>query len=126
VRRLSTALAVSALLLAGCSSTPINANNPGGTPATPGASTPTSPDTIIIKDFNFSPTNLTVAPGAKVTVTNQGAVTHTLTSTATPHAFDTGDINPGTTVTLTAPTKPGSYPYICTIHTFMQGTLTVS
>jgi plastocyanin len=40
-------------------------------------------------------------------------------------AFDTGDVSPGRTVTFTAPSKPGSYSYICDIHQYMAGTLIV-
>jgi plastocyanin len=120
VRRLSAAFTASAVLLAGCSS-----GYSGGSGTSTG-SAPTAANTVVIKNFSFSPSTLTVAPGTKVTVTNEDSVTHTLTSTASPHAFDTGDIGAGTTTTFTAPGKAGSYPYICTIHTYMHGTLTVS
>ena len=116
---LAAPLAASALLLAGCSSSAKTTTSTGTTSAA-------AADTIIIKNFAFSPATLTVAPGAKVTVTNEDSVTHTLTSTASPHAFDTGDIAAGATMTFTAPSKAGSYSYICTIHTYMHGTLTVS
>lgn len=91
------------------------------------APAPASADTITIKNFAFSPNTLTVAPGATVTVhnSNTGEVaTHTVTATG--GAFNTGDIAPGQTKTFTAPTKPGSYPYICEIHQYMTGTLVVS
>ncbi|MBR7827332.1 cupredoxin domain-containing protein [Actinospica sp. MGRD01-02] len=116
---LAAPLAASALLLAGCSSSTNSTTSTGTTSAA-------AADTIVIKNFAFSPATLTVAPGTKVTVMNEDSVTHTLTSTASPHAFDTGDIAAGATMTFTAPGKAGSYPYICTIHTYMHGTLTVS
>ena len=126
MRRLAATLAASTLLFAGCSSS----NSGSSSGATTGAATATSSaaaaDTIVIKNFSFSPATLTVAPGTKVTVTNEDSVTHTLTSTASPHAFDTGDIASGSTVTFTAPSAAGSYTYICTIHTYMHGKLTVS
>jgi plastocyanin len=128
MRRLTVTLAASALLLAGCSS---SGNSSSGT-ATPTAGSATTSsaaaaaDTIVIKNFSFSPATLTVAPGTKVTVTNEDSVTHTLTSTASPHAFDTGDVSAGATLTFTAPTKAGTYAYICSIHTYMHGNLTVS
>ncbi|MBC3839967.1 hypothetical protein GXW82_06480 [Streptacidiphilus sp. 4-A2] len=80
---------------------------------------------ITIHNFAFSPAALTVKPGEKVTVVNQDSTTHTLTATGA-KAFDTGDISPGATTSFTAPGTAGSYPYICTIHQFMHGTLTVS
>jgi plastocyanin len=83
----------------------------------------TAPNTIMIKDFMYSPAEITVAPGAKITVTNADKAAHTVT--AGDKAFDTGNIAPGQTGQLTAPTKPGSYPYICTIHPYMTGMLIV-
>ncbi len=79
---------------------------------------------IVIKDFLFDPASLTVAPGTVVTVVNQDQTTHTLTATGG-HAFDTGSIGGGKTVTFTAPATAGAYPYICSIHQYMKGTLTV-
>jgi plastocyanin len=79
---------------------------------------------ITIKNFAFSPASITVAPGATVTVTNSDSVAHTLTSKS--GGFDTGDIQAGQSKTFTAPNNSGSYPYICTIHQYMAGTLTVS
>jgi plastocyanin len=79
--------------------------------------------TITIQNYNFSPAKITVTPGEKVTVTNKDPVAHTVT--ANDKKFDTGDIDAGKTVTFTAPSSPGSYPYICTIHQYMTGMLTV-
>ncbi len=73
----------------------------------------------------FGPMSMTVAPGAVVTVRNDDTVTHTLTDKASPSAFNTGDIPAGQSKTFTAPKKAGSYAYICSIHTFMTGTLVV-
>jgi plastocyanin len=36
-----------------------------------------------------------------------------------------GDVNGGTSVSITAPTKPGTYAYRCNIHQYMHGVLTV-
>ncbi|WP_225448675.1 cupredoxin domain-containing protein [Streptacidiphilus sp. P02-A3a] len=80
---------------------------------------------MTIHNFAFSPATLTVTPGEKVTVVNQDSTAHTVTATGT-KAFDTGDVAPGATATFNAPSTAGSYPYICTIHQFMHGTLTVS
>ncbi|MFJ9516964.1 cupredoxin domain-containing protein [Kitasatospora sp. NPDC101801] len=80
---------------------------------------------VTIKEFTFGPDNFTVGPGAKVTVVNQDSTAHTLTATGQ-GGFDSGTIGAGKTVTFTAPTKPGSYPFICSLHQFMKGTLTVA
>ena len=132
------ALATGCVLLAalsGCSSSSSpSPSSPGATPTATATATATSmstssapvaADTVTIQNFAFHPATLTVAPGATVTVVNKDSVTHTLTSTANPKAFDTGDIAAGATKTFKAPSKAGSYPYNCTIHTFMLGTLTV-
>jgi plastocyanin len=84
---------------------------------------PAAKNMIVIKNFSFAPMDLTVAPGTKVTVKNEDAATHTLS--ASKKQFDTGDITQGATRTFTAPTTPGTYTYICNIHQYMQGTLTV-
>src|ERR1700684_4018386 len=86
---------------------------------------PGTTDTIVIKNFMFSPDSLTVAPGAVVTVRNEDSVTHTLTDKADQNAFNTGPVSPNQTKTFKAPDKAGSYPFLCTIHQFMTGTLVV-
>ena len=121
-RQLIATVGAAMLLLAGCSST--GSSHPNATGSSAAAST--APDTIVIQDFMFHPMALTVNPGATVTVINKDSATHTVTSTATPHAFDSGNVAPGATVTFHAPDKPGSYSYICDIHQYMQGTITVS
>ena len=40
--------------------------------------------------------------------------------------FSTGDIPAGGSASFTAPDRPGTFPYICSIHQYMSGTLTVS
>lgn len=82
-------------------------------------------DAIVIKNFAFTPSTLTVAPGATVTVHNEDSATHTVTATGSSRVFDTKDIPSGGTATFTAPSSPGSYAYICEIHQFMDGTLNV-
>jgi plastocyanin len=117
------------LALAGCSSSS-DSGGSGGSSSTPASTTSASgaagaPTTIVIKNFKFSPASLTVAPGTVVKVMNQDSTAHTATASSD-KAFDTGTIAPGKSATFTAPSKSGSYPYICTIHQFMKGTLTVS
>ncbi|MFJ3217471.1 cupredoxin domain-containing protein [Kitasatospora sp. NPDC086801] len=131
------ARAVAAVLLgatlAACS---VSVGGPGpgpsgsapATPVTPAASRPSatapSPGAVAIGDFVFEPADLTVRPGAVVTVRNTDPVDHTLT--AQDRSFDTGTIAPGASATFTAPAQPGAYAYLCTLHHFMRGILTVS
>lgn len=99
----------------------------GGSPVASGSAGPkahgATSDTIVIKNFAFHPAHDVVAPGAKITVTNKDSVTHTLTSLS--NAFNTGDLAPGKTTSITAPQKAGRYPYRCNIHQYMTGTLVV-
>ena len=80
--------------------------------------------TITIQNFAYRPATITVKAGSTITVKNQDSATHTVT--ADNNAFDTGNISGGASKTMTAPSTPGSFPYHCTIHPFMHGTLTVT
>jgi plastocyanin len=77
--------------------------------------------TITIKGFSFTAPD-SVSPGATITVDNKDGTAHTVTADAG-NAFDDA-ASPGTS-TFTAPTKPGSYPFHCSIHPEMHGTLVV-
>ena len=97
-----------------------------GTKTNAGAGSGTSTDTIVIKNFSFMPTTDTVKPGVTVTVKNEDSTAHTLTAAGSAKGtFDTANIGGGQTKTFTAPSKPGTYPYLCTIHNYMNGTLKV-
>lgn len=88
------------------------------------AGTRATASSINIENFAYQPRSITVKAGASITVKNADSATHTVT--ADNNAFDTGNINGSGTKTFTAPTTPGSFPYHCTIHPFMHGTLTVT
>jgi plastocyanin len=116
------------LLLAGCSSTPsATSASTGAAGSTASSAMPGSAasDTIVIQGFMFHPMALTVDPGATITVVNKDTATHTVSSTSMPQAFNSGNVAPGATMTIHAPDKAGTYSYICDIHQYMQGTLTV-
>ena len=92
------------------------------TTGTPTSSTGTAAaPTIHIKSFAYSGPDR-VPAGATVTVMNMDTEAHTLT--ADDGSFE-AVVKAGTSVTFTAPAKPGAYPYHCTYHSNMQGTLTV-
>jgi plastocyanin len=76
-----------------------------------------------IVDFDFSPRELTVAAGTKVTWSNDGERPHTATDRG--GTFDTKPIAPGATAEVTLST-PGTYFYFCRINpSRMNGVLTV-
>jgi plastocyanin len=94
--------------------------------ALPGAAVPAAKakaGTVTIDNFKFSPTTLKVKAGTKVKVKNDDSTTHTFT--ANKGAFDTGDIDSGSSDTVKIK-KPGTYAYHCKIHDFMKGTVKAS
>jgi plastocyanin len=121
---LAVCAATLAVLLASCGGS--SGSPPGSAPGSPTATSAArgAAGGITISGFAYSGT-MTVKPGQKVTVTNDDSVTHTLTDKVS-HKFDTGDIpGSGRRKTFTAPTQPGRYPFGCTIHPDMKGTLLV-
>ena len=85
---------------------------------------PSSGSEVVIEGFSFNPMDIEVAPGTTVTWTNQDSAPHTVK--------DNGELFPesdelakGDTFEFTYDT-PGEYPYICGIHQYMKGTVTVS
>lgn len=108
-------------VLAACGDGPPGAS--GAEPAADGQSPDVPANTIVIKNFVFVPKALTVAPGAVVMVDNQDTAPHT--ATADDKGFDTGNLAGNQRGSITAPTTPGEFPYICDIHQYMTGTLTV-
>jgi plastocyanin len=107
-----------------CSSSGGSGGTGTPTPAPTTSSAPGSaaPAKITIASFAFTGP-LTVSPGATVTVTNTDAVEHTVTADSA-GTFDVS-VPGGQTMTFTAPTAPGTYPYHCSIHPSMHGTLIV-
>jgi plastocyanin len=121
---------LAAVLIAACgsSSSPtstIPTTHPAATP-TAAATTASKPVsgavTVSIKNYMFMPMSLTVKAGTKVTFHNDDQTTHT--ATANNGAFDTGNVAPGKSVTVTM-TKTGVAKYHCAFHAFMMATITV-
>ncbi len=81
-----------------------------------------SPTEIGITDFVFDPTSLTVPVGATVTWVNDGPSTHTVTANA--RAFDSGNLAQGDTFSQLF-ASAGEFPYHCSIHEGMAGTIIV-
>jgi plastocyanin len=94
-----------------------------GTEAPTGSSVAgASAATITIEGFSFGDP-VTVSPGAQITVVNKDSVQHTVTSDIA-GPFKTY-IKGNSQETFTAPTAPGSYPFHCSAHPNMHGTLIV-
>jgi plastocyanin len=86
--------------------------------ATPAASAPVT--SVTIKGFKFVPNKFTVSVGTPVAVKNKDGATHDLA--AVNGAFKTKYIEGGKSGTFTVK-KPGTYKIVCTLHTYMTGTL---
>jgi plastocyanin len=99
--------------LPGCSTSKTTAATTGTT---------TSGSTINIVNFNFTPGTLTLSAGTTVTWTNNDSTTHHVASDI--GIFDSGDMSPNTTFSYTF-NNTGTFPYHCTIHTYMKGTVIV-
>ena len=98
--------------------------SPAMTPGVPGAGGASAAAAAIsIKDFDYG-APITVSPGATVTVTNMDSAEHTVTADQG-SAFDVEVKENGGKGTFTAPSAPGTYPFHCTYHPNMHGTLTV-
>ncbi|HEY1872456.1 MAG TPA: cupredoxin family copper-binding protein [Chitinophagaceae bacterium] len=104
---------VSAIIIFSCSKNSSNSmsNN-----------TPAAPNTVSIANMAFTPATITVSAGTKITWMNNDNMTHTVT--ADDMSFDSGNIAGGSSFSRTF-SVVGSYPYHCTIHPNMTGTVVV-
>lgn len=96
----------------------------GSATSTPSTAKPTVAAKVTIKNFKYQVPS-SVQPGAKITITDMDGASHTLTSDKA-GLFNAVITGGGGTATITAPTKPGKYPFHCKYHGNMHGTLVVS
>jgi plastocyanin len=134
-RRMLSVLGLSAVLslaLAACgssgSATAPAASAPASAPAASAAAACVESGTpgsvaVAIKGFAFSPSAITAKVGETVTFTNGDSASHT--ATLDDGTCDTGLITNGKSGSLTF-SAAGAYPFHCTVHTDMKGTITVS
>lgn len=73
-------------------------------------------------DMSFEPETVTVAAGGSITWVNEDSVSHN--AVAEDGSWKTEIFGGGNSVTLTFDT-PGTYPYVCTLHPKMIGTVIV-
>ena len=77
---------------------------------------------VAISKFAFTPKEITIAPGTRVTWTNRDETPHTVTATDKSFAskgMDTGDRFEHTF------DREGDFTYLCTVHPFMTGVVHV-
>ena len=81
-----------------------------------------NPTQIIVKDFMFSPTPLTIKVGSTVTWTNKDDEPHTVVSDT--GVFKSGGMDTDESFSYKFD-KPGTYHFTCSIHPRMVGTVIV-
>jgi plastocyanin len=86
------------------------------------ATTSSSGAQVVLKSFAFTPNSVTIKAGESVTWTNQDGTTHTVT--ADNGEFDSGSLGADATYSFIF-AKAGTYPYHCSIHSNMKGTVVV-
>ncbi len=127
------ALAILALVLAGCGSSTSASQTGGGgyggqavsapaATAAPSNATQGKTVNVTIKNFSFGQP-LTVPVGTTVVWTNQDDVPHTVT--ATNGAFASRQLSKGATFKFTF-AKEGTFDYSCTVHPNMKGQVIVT
>jgi plastocyanin len=115
----SIILALAAGLAVGACGGGDTKKNQGAQVTTPGEAP------VKIVSFQFTPQTVTVKPGTKVTWTNEDTTVHSIKDTsplATPISQDLGK---GATFSITYE-RAGTYSYICGIHQYMTGSVTVA
>jgi plastocyanin len=90
-------------------------NDSSGTPGT---------NEVFIQNMAYDPATITVPANTTITWTNKDGVAHTVTSN-TAGQFDSGSLGSNDTWSHLFDT-PGSYPYHCTFHGNMSGTVVVN
>jgi plastocyanin len=85
------------------------------------AETP-DPTKIVVKDFMFMPTSLSVKAGSTVTWVNMDEEPHTVVSIT--HMFRSGALDTKETFSFKF-NEPGTYHFTCSIHPRMVGTIVV-
>lgn len=83
-------------------------------------------NSVMIKDFAFTPPIISVPVGTTVTWTNKDAIRHSVTADdGSPDMFDSGLIDSKATYTHTFSTK-GTFHYHCEPHPYMKGVVIVT
>jgi plastocyanin len=127
---LVVALLIIALPMAGCAGASSTANTTMAemTTAAAAAGTTAAEKTAVKNEINikgnaFVPDNLSIKVGDTVTWINNDSYAHTVK--ASNGEFDSGNIASGAKFSFTFDNE-GTIDYICGIHTFMKGTITVT
>lgn len=86
---------------------------------------PVAADKVSIRDFAFTPADITVKKGTAVTWTNDDTVAHTVTENDGQDGPASSELAPGKTYSFTF-SKAGTFKYHCSLHPQMTGTVAVT
>ena len=122
------------VFLVACGSSTSYSSNP---PPPPPPAPPPAPNTVFVavSNFQFTPDTVKITVGTPVRWTNEGSVSHSVTSDST-GSFNSGTLSnggvdqygmpyAGSTYDRTFATA-GTYPYHCSFHRQMTGVVIVS
>jgi cytochrome c oxidase subunit 2 len=109
------------------------ASTAGAPPATTAAATLKIPQGASVQgNPSYDPDTITVKAGDTIAVENEDSTPHTVTNgkdATDPNMgklFDTSIINAGdSSEIVTTDLKPGEYPFFCSVHPYMTGSMTV-
>ena len=108
------------------------ASTAGAPPATPAASLKIPQGASVQGNPSYDPDSITVKAGDTIAVENEDSAPHTVTNgkdATDPNVgklFDTSIINAGDSGEITTTDlKPGEYPFHCSVHPYMTGSMTV-
>ena len=101
--------------------------SPEASPVASPVASPTAVFEASIQSLKFIPREIDISVGTTVVWTNKDSVAHTVTQRAKPkdQIFSSPMLAPGESFSFMFDT-PGTYPYFCTPHPFMTGTVVVS
>lgn len=85
----------------------------------------TATQTVNIQNFRFSPTPITVTLGTSVLWRNLDSAPHNTTRSQTPFTWGSGNLSQNQDYAVTFD-EVGSFSYVCTLHSNMQGTVIVT
>src|SRR5262245_48600480 len=110
-----------AALVAAATSGDDSSSSSSGADASAATGAPAAGDqsAVAIADFAFVPEPITIKAGQSVTWTNRDPFAHSVK--ASDGSFGSNDLTPGATFSETFST-PGTYAYVCGIHSSMHGT----
>jgi plastocyanin len=79
---------------------------------------------VTIDNFSFTPAEITVPVGTKITWTNRDDIPHTVVDAANPKTIKSAPLDTDESYSRVFD-KPGRYEYFCSLHPHMHGIVVV-